>query len=182
MPPRPRAVDPRGFDQALIDVLQRRQEVDHVEADVHPQRRDHDRRHDQRRVGQPVLLQPPADQRLQEPVEQPVARREEHREQDADEHLPDEVRREDRQAEEALRAGRCFALSSIASAEAQRQLEADRAEREEGRVPQRLVEVGVAQDEAEVAPARRTRGGGAVGLVEREDRRVDQRVEEEDER
>ena len=45
-----------------------------------------------------LLLEAPADQRVQQLVEQPVARREEHREQDADEHLPDEVGREDRSA------------------------------------------------------------------------------------
>src|SRR5438445_3353511 len=86
---------------------------------------------------------------LQETIEQTVPRREQHREQDADEDLPDQVGREDREAKEALEPV-LFRVQQQRQCEAQRQLNADRADGEKDGVPQRQVKVAVGEDNAEI--------------------------------
>ena len=97
---------------------------------------DHDGGHHQRGIGQPLLIQAPTDQFLQKAIEQPIALSEEHRKENADENLADEIGGEDRQAEktfEPIFAG----VQKQCQTETQRQLQQDRADGEEDRVPER---------------------------------------------
>src|SRR5262249_5205635 len=64
-------------------------------------------------------------------------------------------------------------------AETERQLETNRAKCEDGRVLKRSKEVRVVENEEEIVQPDKRAALGAIGLIEREDCRVDQRVNEE---
>src|SRR5206468_7376825 len=97
----------------------------------------------------------------------------------ADEHLADEVRREQGQPEKPLHPV-LARVQKQRQSQAQRQLKEDRENREDDRVPHGRAEIGIVQDEAEVAEADECSSSRSRGLLEREDRRVSQRIKEKD--
>src|SRR5262249_16428447 len=138
-----------------------------------------DRRQDQVRLAEPVHLQSGSEQVLKESVEQPISRREEHLKQDRDEHLPHEVGRENRQAEEALELV-VLGVKQQGQPQTQRELDADRAYGEERGGPDGMKKIAVGQHPFEVRPSHERAAGRTLCLVKREDRRVNQRIQEED--
>ena len=175
--PRPRAVDGGGVDQLRRDILQRGEEIDHVEACVEPERGEDEGGHRVRLEPRKIGI-PSREQRVEGDIREAGALFKNQAEQQRDEHEADERGREKHQPKKRASA-QLRAVEQQRESECDGELHEDAAEGEEQGIRERLPKERVMQEERIVPEADEHARAGAVGLLEREGHRAHERPRDE---